>query len=244
MKHLPEGCQVSGKWSRKIIPTLIHCIRNQNEVWTLKDDLLCATLQSIWDVVYKGSITHMVTPNGPVIAVALEQLSEWRNGLSSITLVVLANFLSSQKDLKTDENHKNILTKLLHKLAFLFEDIRDDSSKHMRPYESDLITQMLMQHHCATLGAVHVQRTTTLTYGKGALCLATALACLSTLSLHIADSFLMFQMKCALTLFAEDDIVFANIEINSKGKASKTPQRYNKSTGKESSTLLAFSEAN
>lgn len=157
---------------------------------------------------------------------------------------MLANFLSSQKDLKTDENHKNISTKLLHKLAFLFEDIRDDSSKHMRPYESDLITQMLMQHHCATLGAVHVQRTTTLTYGKGALCLATALACLSTLSLHIADSFLMFQMKCALTLFAEDDIVFANIEINSKGKASKTPQRYNKSTGKESSTLLAFSEAN
>ncbi|KAG1793317.1 uncharacterized protein HD556DRAFT_1308746 [Suillus plorans] len=178
MKHLPEGCQVSGKWSGKVIPTLIHCIGSQDEVWTLKDDLLCTTLQSIWDVVYKGSITHTVTPDGPVIAVALQQLSEWQNSLSSTALVVLANFLSSQKDLKTDEDRKNISIKLLHKLAFLFGDIRDNGIKHTRPYESDLIVQVLVQHHCATVGAVHVQGTTTSTYGKGTLGLATTVACL------------------------------------------------------------------
>jgi hypothetical protein len=68
MKHLPGVCQTSGKWSDMFIPTFIYCIGNQDEVWAIKDSPLSATLQLIWDAVYKG-IPYMVTTDGPVIAV-------------------------------------------------------------------------------------------------------------------------------------------------------------------------------
>ncbi|KAG1865351.1 hypothetical protein F4604DRAFT_1586119 [Suillus subluteus] len=68
MKHLPDVCQTSGKWSSVFIPTLIYCIGNQDEVWAIKDNSLSATLQLIWDAVYKG-VPYTVTTDGPVIAV-------------------------------------------------------------------------------------------------------------------------------------------------------------------------------
>ncbi|KAH7924427.1 hypothetical protein BV22DRAFT_1013272 [Leucogyrophana mollusca] len=61
---------------------------------------------------------------------------------------------------------------------------------------------------------------------KGAISLATA------------------AMERALKLFADGDILLGDIDVNSKGKLAKTPHKHNKSTGKESSALLAFSEAN
>ena len=51
-------------------------------------------------------------------------------------------------------------------------------------------------------------------------------------------------MERALKLFADGDILLGDIDVNSKGKLAKTPHKHNKSTGKESSALLAFSEAN
>lgn len=69
VKHLPEGCQSAGKWSGVVIPSLILSIGNQDEVWTLDEDILAATLQSIWDAVYKGKILHTVTSDGPVLAI-------------------------------------------------------------------------------------------------------------------------------------------------------------------------------
>jgi hypothetical protein len=59
---------MSGKWSSVFIPTLVYCIGNQDEVWAMKDNILSATLQLIWDAVYKG-VPYTVTTDGPVIAV-------------------------------------------------------------------------------------------------------------------------------------------------------------------------------
>ncbi|KAG2039020.1 hypothetical protein BDR03DRAFT_1009470 [Suillus americanus] len=67
MKHLPDACQTLGKWSSMFIPTLIYCIGNQDKVWAIKDNSLSATLQLIWDAVYKG-VLYVVTTDGPVIA--------------------------------------------------------------------------------------------------------------------------------------------------------------------------------
>ncbi|KAG1839680.1 hypothetical protein F4604DRAFT_1599397 [Suillus subluteus] len=51
-------------------------------------------------------------------------------------------------------------------------------------------------------------------------------------------------MERAITLFAREGFLLSHIKINSRGKASKVPQKHNKSMGNESSTLLGFSDAN
>ncbi|KAG1889651.1 uncharacterized protein F5891DRAFT_1198524 [Suillus fuscotomentosus] len=102
-KHLPQGCQDGNKWAREFIPTIICYIGDQDEVWTLSDDILCPILQSIWNVVYKTKTPHTVEADGAVIALTLQHLSEWRNTISNVALVILTNFMSSQGDLKTDQ---------------------------------------------------------------------------------------------------------------------------------------------
>ncbi|KAG1856601.1 hypothetical protein C8R48DRAFT_608062 [Suillus tomentosus] len=182
MKHLPGVCQTLGKWSSMFIPTLIYCIGNQDEVWAIKDGPLSTSLQLIWDAVYKG-VSYTVTTDGPVIAVALQRLSEWRNSLGTTALVVFANFLRSQPDLETDEDHEQFSACLLIKSAFLFGTIKDDGSKHTEPFQSDLIVQVLAQHHCAISGALaFVPGITTLGHAKGALGLATSAAGIFTIS--------------------------------------------------------------
>ncbi|KAG1881237.1 hypothetical protein F4604DRAFT_1678829 [Suillus subluteus] len=194
--------------------------------WAIKDSPLRATLQLIWDAVYKG-VPYMVTTDGPVIAVALQRLSEWRNSLGTTALVVFANFLRSQADLETDEDREQFSACLLTKSAFLFGTIKEDGSKHTESFQSDLIMQVLAQHHCAISGALAVvPGITTLGHAKGALALATS------------------AMECTIRLFAKEGFLLSHIKINSRGKASKAPQKHNKSTGNKSSALLAFSDAN
>ncbi|KAG2156786.1 uncharacterized protein EDB93DRAFT_1246977 [Suillus bovinus] len=84
-KHLPKGCQMENKWAREFIPTAICYIGDLDE--------------RVWDVVYKGKILHTVVANGPVVAL---WLSEWRNTISNVALVVLVNFMTSQDDIYTD----------------------------------------------------------------------------------------------------------------------------------------------
>ncbi|KAG1908528.1 uncharacterized protein F5891DRAFT_1180049 [Suillus fuscotomentosus] len=147
-----------------------------DEVWAIKDGPLSASLQLIWDAVYKG-VSYTVTTDGPVIAV------NGRNSLGTTALVVFANFLRSQPDLKTDEDREQFSACLLIKSAFLFGMIKDDSSKHTEPFQSDLIVQVLTQHHCTISGALaFVPGITTLGHMKGALGLATSAAGIFTIS--------------------------------------------------------------
>ncbi|KAG0692874.1 hypothetical protein DFH29DRAFT_881965 [Suillus ampliporus] len=177
-KHLPKGCQMENKWAREFIPTAICCIGDMDEVWTLADDILCPILQSVWDAVYKGKIPHTVT---------LQRLSEWRNTISNVALIVLANFMASQDDLNTDQDHKDFATALVEKLGFLFGEITDDGAMS-KPFQSDLVVQVLMQHKCATSGTVSLPGINNSLPGhsKGALALAMAV------------------MEHAIQLFAKD----------------------------------------
>ncbi|KAG1743761.1 hypothetical protein EDD22DRAFT_748886, partial [Suillus occidentalis] len=165
------------KWAREFIPTAIRCVGDLSEVWTLSDDILCPILQSAWDAVYKDKIPHTVTADGPVIALTLQRLSEWRNSISNVALVVLANFMISQEDLNTDQDRQDFASGLLERLCFLFGDISEDGEMS-RPFQSDLLVQVLVQHKCATSGAVNIPGTNNTLPGhsKGALALVTAAA--------------------------------------------------------------------
>ncbi|KAG2153544.1 uncharacterized protein EDB93DRAFT_1248810 [Suillus bovinus] len=110
---------------------------------------------------------------------------KWRNSISTTALVVFATFLRSQPDLETDEDYQQFSACLLIKSTFLYGTIKEDGSKHMEPFQSDLIMQVLAQHHCAISGALTiVPGFTTLRHAKGALALATSAADISTISLH------------------------------------------------------------
>ncbi|KAG1860261.1 hypothetical protein DFJ58DRAFT_726050 [Suillus subalutaceus] len=197
-KHLPKGCQMANKWAREFIPTAIRCVGDLSEVWTLSDDILCPILQSAWDAVYKDKIPHTVTADGPVIALTLQRLSEWRNSISNVALVVLANFMISQEDLNTDQ---------------------DQDGEMSRPFQSDLLVQVLVQHKCATSGAVNMPGTNNTLPGhsKGALAL----------------------MERAIKLFANGQMLLSDIATAGNGRNNKTPLHINPSTGKESSVPLA-----
>ncbi|KAG1839681.1 hypothetical protein F4604DRAFT_1599378 [Suillus subluteus] len=68
-------------------------------------------------------------------------------------------------------NREEFSTCLLNKSAFLFGTIKEDGSKHMEPFQSDLIMQVLSQHHCAISGALPVvPGITTLGHAKEGTC--------------------------------------------------------------------------
>ncbi|KAG1762551.1 hypothetical protein EDD22DRAFT_847009 [Suillus occidentalis] len=142
IKHLPGGPRAVARWSSIFIPTLISAIGDQDEVWGRieLEALFQATLQDTWDVVYED-IPHTITNDGPVMAIALQRLSEWRNGIGSTAVTVFTNFMSLQDDVKTDEDRKGFAESLLVDLAFLYGNITEDG-KRERPFQSDLIIQM------------------------------------------------------------------------------------------------------
>ncbi|KAG2340121.1 hypothetical protein BDR05DRAFT_1002702 [Suillus weaverae] len=221
-KHLPKGCQMANKWAREFIPTAIHCIGDLDEVWNLSEDILCPILQSVWNAVYKGKIPHTVEADGPVIALTLQWLSEWCNTLSNVALVVLANFMTSQEDINTDQDHEDFASALHTKLTFLFGDIIEDGELS-NPFQSDLLMQVLVQHKCATSGAASLPRmnNTMPGHSKGVLALVMAAACVFY-PFHIQLTYPVFQMECAIKLFSNRHMLLS----------------------KESSVPLAFSDAN
>ncbi|KAH7903153.1 hypothetical protein BJ138DRAFT_1131478 [Hygrophoropsis aurantiaca] len=80
---------------------------------------------------------------------------------------------------------------------------------------------------CAAWGAVNIPTLNTgLLQARGALGLSTA------------------AMERAIKLFADKNIFLGDIDVNGKGKPAKALHKHNKSTGKESSMFLAFSETN
>ncbi|KAG1897581.1 uncharacterized protein F5891DRAFT_956932 [Suillus fuscotomentosus] len=224
IKHLPGGPRAVARWSTTFIPTLISAIGDQEEVWGRieSEAMFHTTIQDTWDAVYED-IPHIVTNDGPVIAIALQRLSEWRNCIGTTAVTVYTNFLSLQDDVKTDEDRKAFSESLLVKLAFLYGNIPEEG-KLENPFESELIIQVLTQHACATLGAIGDHHTTA--HAKGALSLCTAAACIFLPSLHSTANY------------------FLELEANSKGKAVKVPHSLNKSSGKISGSRKAFSDTN
>lgn len=95
--------------------------------------------------------------------------------MSNVALIVLTNFMASQDDLDTDQDRKDFTIALVEKLGFLFGEITDEGAMS-KPFQSDLIVQVLMQHKCAMSGTVSLPGINNSLPGhsKGALALATA----------------------------------------------------------------------
>ncbi|KAG2136952.1 uncharacterized protein EDB93DRAFT_1106744 [Suillus bovinus] len=160
IKNLPGGARAVARWSVVFIPTLIFAIGDQDEVWAWAlpklEAVLCTTVQDTWDAVYKD-IPHKVTTDGPVMALATQRLSEWRNGMGTTAVTALTHFMSLQDDVETDEDHEDFANNLLFKLGFLYGSIMEDG-QFKKPFQSELLVQVLVQHRCATWGAIESHR--------------------------------------------------------------------------------------
>ncbi|KAG1862696.1 hypothetical protein F4604DRAFT_1683836 [Suillus subluteus] len=142
----------------------------------------------------------------------LQWLSEWHNSISNVALIVLTNFMISQEDLNTDQDCQDFASGLLKRLCFLFGGISEDGEI------------VLVQHKCATSGAVNMPGINNILLGhsKGALAL----------------------MERAIKLFANGQMLLSDINTAGNGRNNKTPLHINPSTGKESSVPLVFSDTN
>ncbi|KAH7912048.1 hypothetical protein BJ138DRAFT_1100611 [Hygrophoropsis aurantiaca] len=224
--HLPQGSQP--RWSSKFLPTLLAWLGDQPDIWVVDEDVLCDVLQAIWDVTFYNRVNHTITTDGPVIAIVLQRLSEWRNSLGSIAFVVLADFFNCQEDITTDEDRRNLAQNLLTKFNFVYENIAADGTR-INAFHSQLIIQVVAHHMATIWDAVEVPG---LSMGRapsarGAISLATA------------------AMERALRMFANGDILLQDIDLSSKGKkAVKIPLKHNKATGKDSRAVLSFSDLN
>ncbi|KIK32331.1 hypothetical protein CY34DRAFT_19126 [Suillus luteus UH-Slu-Lm8-n1] len=143
IKHLPGGPRAVARWSAIFIPTLISAIGDQEEVWghIESEAMFHATIQNTWNAVHED-IPHTIPNDGPVVAIALQRLSEWRNCIGTTAVTVYTNFMSLQDDVETDEDCKGFSESLLVKLAFLYGNITEEG-KFERPFESELIIQAL-----------------------------------------------------------------------------------------------------
>lgn len=95
--------------------------------------------------------------------------------MSNVALIILTNFMALQDDLDTDQDRKDFAIALVEKLGFLFGEITDEGAMS-KPFQSDLIVQVLIQHKCATSGTVSLLGINNSLPGhsKGALALAMA----------------------------------------------------------------------
>lgn len=202
---------------------------------------------------------------------ASQWLSVWRSNYGSTAIAIIACFLSLEykpvkgeiKDVDeledtdeledadvpgkdTDERRspQEICGDFMTGLAFLFKDLE---AKLENTFQSSFVLQLLGHTHlrpCFGCPDIPKLNTTALkAHGiKGALslcCAAVSCAC------YLVDhTNVHFQLECALHLIQRGDIDIDD-QISTRGKATmKTPLKFNKVTGKESSIALLFSEQN
>ncbi|KAI6114543.1 hypothetical protein F5141DRAFT_979760, partial [Pisolithus sp. B1] len=160
---------------------------------------------------------------------ATRQLSVWRSNFGSTALAIMAHFLASGTDDTQPPNVRETCNELLAGLAFLFHDL--DTSKSENAYRLQFLLQHLAHMHLRPcIGCPDVPRLdpdALKEHGvKGAISLSCAV------------------LECAIHLFQRGDL-HVDDQLSSHGKATvRTPLKINKSSGRETSTALSFSEQN
>ncbi|KAG2032961.1 hypothetical protein BDR03DRAFT_1014716 [Suillus americanus] len=165
-----------------------------------------------------------------------QRLCTWRSNFSSTAIALIANFLASLRECEDEDEEEDedenenadskekfmmqMAASLLEGYAFLFAD--PDTCKASEIYRSVFILQMItMTHLNAIAGFIDVPELDTRT--------------LSSTKMESVIGACAVALERALKLVAEKE---------KKSTDLKTPLKINKSTGKESSTPLAFSELN
>ncbi|KAG2104268.1 hypothetical protein BD769DRAFT_1676255 [Suillus cothurnatus] len=232
---LPPILTENGLWHRQFIPTVLLWAGSQSSFWTIKAaDLLCA-VQAIFNMMYP-KVKYNIQPRGPIMGMITQHLCTWHSNFGSTAIALIANFLASLRESKDEDEDKDedenentdsrekfmtqMAASLLKGYAFLFAD--PNTCKASEIYRSVFMLQMITMTHLNTVtGFVDVPELDT--------------CALSLTRMECVIGAYTVALKHALKLVAEKEKKSTNL---------KTPLKINKSTSKESSTPLAFSELN
>ncbi|KAI6017860.1 hypothetical protein EDC04DRAFT_2743962 [Pisolithus marmoratus] len=217
-KGLPSVLTEDGVWSRIIMPALLVWAGSLADPWTISDDKLVQSLQTIITATFPDFLNlDEIRPGMPMFTIASQQLCQWRSNFGSTAITVLSHFLLSDLNSAVPSlpEVQSKCSELLDKLAFLYSDPETlDPKTTFRSYfpcTGSPNTSKLIFEDLKRTGI------------KGALALTCA-------ALHHT-----------LALYSEG-MLNLNAMV-APGKA-KMPLKMNKAAGKEASTALMFSEQN
>ncbi|KAG2073169.1 hypothetical protein BDR04DRAFT_1116517 [Suillus decipiens] len=220
---LPPIMLEDGAWHRSFIPTVF----------------LWAALQAIFDIAFP-EINHNVQPKGPIMGLVNQCLCSWHSNFRSTAIALITNFLVASKDNdicdedNEDDYEQELAASLLENWAFLYED--PENCDPDKIYQSVFMLEMIGSAHInATAGSLNVPVLDTDALQLNGM---QAVIAASAAALECA-----FNVAAKLKNFADN---FSTGTSSMKGsiRAQKTPLKGNKSTGKDSTTASAFSEAN
>ncbi|KAI6110927.1 hypothetical protein EDD16DRAFT_1710592 [Pisolithus croceorrhizus] len=227
--HLPSSLQENRKWTKLVLPALVTWARSLGDPWVIPDQDLMRALQIIITTVNPnfGDLSA-IRPGAPVFVLATRRLSVWRSNFGSTALAIMAHFLASSTD-DTQPPVRETCNELLDGFAFLFQDL--DPSKPENAYRSQFLLQLLAHTHLRPcIGCPDVPRLDTDALKEHGVKGAISLSCAA--------------LERAIRLFQRGQL-HVDDQFSSRGKATaRTPLKLNKSSGKETSTALSFSEQN
>ncbi|KAI6112329.1 hypothetical protein EV401DRAFT_2074806 [Pisolithus croceorrhizus] len=227
--HLPSSLQENRKWTKLVLPALVTWAGSLGDPWVIPDQDLMRALRIIITTVNPnfGDLSA-IRPGAPVFVLATRWLSVWRSNFGSTALAIMAHFLASSTD-DTQPPVRETCNELLDGFAFLFQDL--DPSKPENAYRSQFLLQLLAHTHLRPcIGCPDVPRLDTDALKEHGVKGAISLSCAA--------------LERAIRLFQRGQL-HVNDQFSSRGKATaRTPLKLNKSSGKETSTALSFSEQN
>ncbi|KIO14671.1 hypothetical protein M404DRAFT_118971, partial [Pisolithus tinctorius Marx 270] len=233
---LPAALQADRKWTKQILPALVTWAGSLADPWLIPDqDLMCAIQIIITTISTDFLDLSAICPGTPIFSLATRRLTVWRSNFGSTTIAIIAHFLAAGPSNDIDAESMDLpaiqetCNDLLERFSFLYQDL--DHQNPANTFCSQFILQLLAHTHlrsCIRCPDILALRTDTLkVFGvQGALVLSCA------------------ALEHAIQLFQRGDMDIDN-QISTWGKATaKTPLKLNRTSGKESSAALAFSEQN
>lgn len=126
---LPPGCTTHNVWRRLFISALAHFAAGYNNPWSIPSVKLRSTLQEIWDTIYGGKITHVVTVGGPVFHIAKQSLNHWRSGFAAAAVAIITIFFANDVDFEDAAHRIEFSKAMLKRNRFLFSQNKGTDSK-------------------------------------------------------------------------------------------------------------------
>ncbi|KAG1883444.1 hypothetical protein F4604DRAFT_1677762 [Suillus subluteus] len=242
---LPPACQ-DGHWPKVFLPTIYLWAGSQPNLWNISDDALLEAIKHAFAVVYP-EVEYSPTLQGSVFGVTNQRLSEWRSNFGSTAIAIIIDFMARNDDTSPGE----LAEYLLLDYGFLYED--PDVIDKTKTFQSAFMLQLVATGHLhATTGHADVPALNTdalVVNGIGSvigICAAAASHFFFLLLLE-DNANLLVQLERALRLINDNVINVEDVLAAPPAQRKlmlKTPKALNKATGKETSTVYAFSVSN
>ncbi|EIW74522.1 hypothetical protein CONPUDRAFT_169909 [Coniophora puteana RWD-64-598 SS2] len=246
---LPSYCNSDNKWARLFVSTFLKWLGTQKSVWGPTNAKVLDAIRHIWRAVYGEELpAEQDSFSSAAFAICKQRANEWRSSFGSTAVAALvASFVEQGMYGNHDSAQQRVTyaNGLLAGNAFMYEDVINGKPTHT--YHGKLFLITLATHYCAIRTAIEVPelRLSTPYAPKGAMtlcCSAAERAC------QLAARDKLGDISDILITLAKHHESGRSGSLVNKAKnllaSSGSRKQVNSRTGKKSTTLSNFSEAN